>query len=229
MKEWRAWEFLVRRTIISLERVTKNSEMKWVVTKGNENLSIIPLSFLGDLRRPMWVANRGSEFRMIRMGLDRIWNINVSTIGSWIKGLDPWAKPSSNFHCFSTTFTANVYLSQHSRCYRLWSRYQGKPASCRLHWGQGPKYSLGTWWKHWNHSQHVTLICPVVKCWVHFEYTLLCDPDMPSGHMLSTFWMCPAIWLQCTQWPNNRAHFQCSAKCDHNVPTLGTNTDLLIR
>ena len=67
--------------------MTKDSEMKWVVTKGNENLSIIPLSFLGVKRRPMWVAVRGSEFRMIRMGLDRVWNVNVSTIGSWIKRL----------------------------------------------------------------------------------------------------------------------------------------------
>ena len=67
--------------------MTKNAEMKWVVTKGNENLSIKPFSSLGDMRRPMWVADRGSEFRMIRMGLDRIWNVNVSTIGSWIKGL----------------------------------------------------------------------------------------------------------------------------------------------
>ena len=87
MKEWRAWEYLVRRTIIGLERVTKDSEVKWVVTKGNENLSIIPLSFLGDMWRPMLVTDRGSEFRMIRMGLDRVWNVNVSTVGSWIKGL----------------------------------------------------------------------------------------------------------------------------------------------
>ena len=87
MKEWRAWEYLVMRTIIGLERVTKDSEMKWVVTKGNENLSIIPLSFLGDMRSPMWVADRGSEFRLIRMGLDRVWNVNVSTLGSWIKRL----------------------------------------------------------------------------------------------------------------------------------------------
>ena len=75
------------RTIKSLERMTKNAEMKWVVTKGNENLSIIPLSSLSDMRRPMWVADRGSEFQMIQMGLDQIWNVNVSTIGSWIKGL----------------------------------------------------------------------------------------------------------------------------------------------
>ena len=67
--------------------MTKDSEMKWVVTKGNENLSIIPLSFLGDMRRLMWVTDRGSEFRMIRMGLDQVWNVNVSTIGSWIKRL----------------------------------------------------------------------------------------------------------------------------------------------
>ena len=73
------------RTIIGLERVTKDSEMKWVVTKENENLSIIPLSFLSDMQRPMWVADRGSEFRMIRMGLDRVWNVN--TLG--VKGNIP--------------------------------------------------------------------------------------------------------------------------------------------
>ena len=66
------------------------------------------LSFLGDMRRPLWVADRGSEFRMIWMGLDWVWNINVSTIGSWIKGLGLWTKPSSNFHCFPTKLTANV-------------------------------------------------------------------------------------------------------------------------
>ena len=52
--------------------MTKNAEMKWVVTKGNENLSINSLSFLGDMRRPMWVADRGSEFQMIQMGLDQV-------------------------------------------------------------------------------------------------------------------------------------------------------------
>ena len=88
--------------------MTKNAEMKWVVTKRNENWSIIPLSLLGDMQRPMWVADRGSEFWMIRMGLDRIWNVNVSTIGSWIKGLGLRAKPSSNFYCFPSTLTANV-------------------------------------------------------------------------------------------------------------------------
>ena len=53
------------RTIRNLERMTKNVEMKWVITKGNENLSIIPLSFLGNVRRLMWVADRGLEFWMI--------------------------------------------------------------------------------------------------------------------------------------------------------------------
>ena len=75
------------RTIKILEQMTKNAEMKWVVSKGNENLSIIPLSFLGDMQRPRWVADRGSEFRMIRVGLDRVWNVNVLTTRSWIKGL----------------------------------------------------------------------------------------------------------------------------------------------
>ena len=75
------------RTIISLERVTKDLEMKWIITKGNESLSIIPLSFLGDMWRPMWVADRGSEFQMIRMGLDRVWNVNMLSTGSWIKRL----------------------------------------------------------------------------------------------------------------------------------------------
>ena len=123
MKEWRAWEYLVMRTIIGPERVTKDSEMKWVITKGNENLSIIPLSFLGDMRRPMWVADRGSEFRMIRMGLDRVWNVNMLTIGSWIKRLGLRAKPSSNFYCFPTMLTTNVFVLQYSRCYRLRSQY----------------------------------------------------------------------------------------------------------
>ena len=45
--------------------MTKNAEMKWVETKGNENLSIKPWSFLSDMRRLMWVADRGLEFRMI--------------------------------------------------------------------------------------------------------------------------------------------------------------------
>ena len=67
--------------------MTKNAEMKWVKTKGNENLSIKPLSFLGDMRRPVWAADRGSEFQMIQTDLDQVWNVNVSTIGSWIKGL----------------------------------------------------------------------------------------------------------------------------------------------
>ena len=50
--------------------------------------ALVPsVSSIGDKRRPMWVADRGSEFRMIRMGLVRVWNVNVSTIGSWIKRL----------------------------------------------------------------------------------------------------------------------------------------------
>ena len=52
--------------------MTKDTEMKWVVTKGNESLSIKPLSFLGDMRRPMWVADRGLEFQMIRVSLDYV-------------------------------------------------------------------------------------------------------------------------------------------------------------
>ena len=39
--------------------MTKNTEMKWVVTKGNENLSIIPLSFLSDMQKPMWLQIGG--------------------------------------------------------------------------------------------------------------------------------------------------------------------------
>jgi len=79
-KEWRAWEILVNQTIRGLERMTKNVEMKWVKTIRNENVSIKPLSFLGDIEEPMWVADRGSEFRMIRVGLDRVWNDDVSTV-----------------------------------------------------------------------------------------------------------------------------------------------------
>jgi len=60
--------------------MTKNVEMKWVVTIRNENVSIKPLSFLGDIEELMWVADRGSEFQMIRVGLDRVWNDDVSTV-----------------------------------------------------------------------------------------------------------------------------------------------------
>jgi len=88
-----------------------------------------------------------------------------------------------------------------------------------IHWGQGPKYPLGTWWKHWEHSQHVTPICPAIKCWVRFEYTPLCAPDIPSRHILSTFWMYPTMWLQCTQWVNNQEYFQYSQKYDSNMPS----------
>ena len=45
--------------------MTKNVEMKWVETIRNANMSIKPLSFLGNIEEPMWVADRGSEFRMI--------------------------------------------------------------------------------------------------------------------------------------------------------------------
>jgi len=60
--------------------MTKNVEMKWVKTIRNENVSIKPLSFFGDFEEPTWVADRGSEFRMIRVGLGRVWNDDVSTI-----------------------------------------------------------------------------------------------------------------------------------------------------
>ena len=45
--------------------MTKNAEMKWIITKGNENLSIKPLSFVGDIQKLMWVTDRGSEFQII--------------------------------------------------------------------------------------------------------------------------------------------------------------------
>ena len=60
--------------------MTKNVEMKWVDTIRNENMSIKSLSFLGDSEEPMWVADRGSEFRMIRVGLDRARNDDVLSI-----------------------------------------------------------------------------------------------------------------------------------------------------
>jgi len=42
--------------------MTKKVEMKWVETKGNENVSIKPLSFFSDIRGPMWGRERGLEF-----------------------------------------------------------------------------------------------------------------------------------------------------------------------
>ena len=55
------------------------------------------------------------------------------------------------------------------------------------HWGQGPKYPVETCWTHCEHRQQMTKICPAIKCWIYFKYALLCDQNMPSGHMLSTF------------------------------------------
>ena len=51
--------------------MTKNAEMKWVITKGNENLSIKPLSSSATYGGRCGLQIRGSEFRVIRMGLDR--------------------------------------------------------------------------------------------------------------------------------------------------------------
>jgi len=52
--------------------MTKNVEMKWVVTKGKENVSIKLLSFCSDIRGPMWDRDRGSEFRKFRVGLEQV-------------------------------------------------------------------------------------------------------------------------------------------------------------
>jgi len=60
--------------------MTKNAEMKWVVTIRNENVSIKPLSFLGNIRGPMWGRDRRSEFRKIQVDLDRVWNYTCLTI-----------------------------------------------------------------------------------------------------------------------------------------------------
>jgi len=35
------------------------------------------------------------------------------------------------------------------------------------HWGQGPKYTPGTCWIHWEYRQQVTPMCPVGKSWVY--------------------------------------------------------------
>ena len=90
------------------------------------------------------------------------------------------------------------------------------------HWGQGPKSPLGTWWKHWEHSQHVTPMCPEIKCWVHFECAQPSDSNVPSGQtighifnvrrnlitmcpvgkMLNIFKICLAEKVQCNQRPS---------------------------
>jgi len=107
------------------------------------------------------------------------------------------------------------------------------------HWGRGPN-------THWVHGKniesavnmwlqcaqqsnvehilnipcHVTPICPVGTCWVHFECAQPCDSNVPSGqtigHILNvpshvtpmypvgkqsgTFWMFGEIQSQCAQW-----------------------------
>ena len=70
------------------------------------------------------------------------------------------------------------------------------------HWGQGPKYPLGTWWNieitvnmwlqyaQWSNSEYilniscyVTQICPAGTCWVHFECPQLSDSNVPTGQI----------------------------------------------
>jgi len=53
------WEYLVIKTIRGLEQMSKNVEIKWVKTKGNENMTIKPLSFLGNIWYPILVTDRG--------------------------------------------------------------------------------------------------------------------------------------------------------------------------
>ena len=64
-KEWYAWEILVIQTIVSLEQMTKNAEMKWDKTKGNKNVSIKPLSSSSDIQSLVWGSDRGLEFHKI--------------------------------------------------------------------------------------------------------------------------------------------------------------------
>ena len=80
-------------------------------------------------------------------------------------------------------------------------------------------YPVETCWTHCEHRQQMTKICPAIKCWIYFKYVLLCDQNMPSGQMLSTFWMFPVMWLQCIQQLQGWAHFERFRKFDHNVPS----------
>jgi len=156
----------------------------------------------------------GSQPRFERLCLRRMYwlRLSIAASNSW-----PWVVEKGRESDRNTGSYQHIALACLA-ARRTWPSRPHPNHTC-THWGQGPKYPLDTWWKHWDHSQHVTPICPAIKCWVHFEYTPLCAPDMPSGHILSTFWMFPAIWLQCTQWANNWAHFECSAKSNHNVPS----------
>ena len=158
----------------------------------------VPSGYLGPC--PQWDSS-----------LEQIWKANVS---SWLNQSRETQATCLSFSSSSRTLSATCEATDSS----LWL-LSSSPSLTSSHWGQGPKYPLGTWWKYWDRSQHVTQMCPVIKCWVHFEYTLLCNPDMPSGYILSTFWMSPAIWLQCTQWANNWVHFQYSQKSDPNMPS----------
>ena len=85
------------------------------------------------------------------------------------------------------------------------------------HWGQGPKYPVDTWWTHWEHRQHVSAICPVIKCWTHLECAQPCDPNVPSGQMLNTFWMFIAMCPQCTQLGTLWTHSKYIVQCELHV------------
>jgi hypothetical protein len=59
----------------------------------------------------------------------------------------------------------------------------------------------------WGHGDHIhnvpsdgITMCSVGTCWVLSKCIQWWDHNVPSGHMLSSFTMCPSMWSQCPQW-----------------------------
>ena len=100
--------------------------------------------------------------------------------------------------------------------YHPWKRVRSKTLGTRAQMPTG--YMV----KHWDHSQHLTPIWPVIKCWVHFECAQPSDSNVPSGQtighifnvrrnvitmypvgkMLNIFKICLAKKVQCNQRPS---------------------------
>ena len=76
---------------------------------------------------------------------------------------------------------------------------------------------LGTFWIF---TQCMTPMCPVVKFWSYFEFSLLCHHNVPSDQKLGTFWMLIGKWSQWTQWSKVQRVSNEISPFDHTLPPI---------
>ena len=105
--------------------MTKNSEIKWDKTKGNRNVSIKPLSSSGDLQSPVWGSDRGVGAPQDPIGSGLSLELHMLVHQSWIRRERSKTNPSSNFHCYHTHYTPNVFFQIYSWFHYLWSALGG--------------------------------------------------------------------------------------------------------